>query len=471
MGGCTSIYGTVWEEALPDRPKRVSQQDARRRRDLDAAGADMLDMHGREEDMQTRTERIQKDIETLATFTATPGKGVTRSSYSEEDKRAKAYIRGEMEKLGLTIYEDSFGTLFGRKEGTLKDAPVVMFGSHYDSVVNGGAFDGVAGTVSALEVMRVLVENGHVNDYPLELIVMNAEEGETFGPSTGVTNSRAMMGTMTQEELDTVKNRFGQTKAQAMRVYGLEPDLKAAVRDPASIKNFIELHIEQGPVLDREGIEVGLIQYLAGIGRYKIRFYGETADSTAPMDRRKDALVAASGFITAFDGKIKALGQEVTGMVGRLDITPNSNQFVPEYVEGKIEIRTFSKEIVEKVDFKELIVGLLEGAGEQYGVRTELEEIKRIGYPNPTGPSIMAAENVERMERICDRLGYSHMRINNGTGHDSMIMTDFVDTNMLYVPSRNGGVSHCPEEWTDYASIKKGADVLLHLVMELGKDG
>ena len=158
-------------------------------------------------------------------------------------------------------------------------------------------------------------------------------------------------------------------------------------------------------------------------------------------------------------------------MVGQLDITPNSNQFVPEYVEGKIEIRTFSKEIVENVNFKDMIQGLLEQAGQNYGIRTELQEIRRINYPNPTGPSIMNGDNVKRMQRICDELGYSHRTINNGTGHDSMIMTDFVDTNMLYVPSRNGGVSHCPEEWTDYESIKKGADVLLRLVMELaGKE-
>lgn len=421
--------------------------------------------------MQTRTDRIQKDIETLAAFTATPGEGVTRSSYSKEDQMAKEYLMGEMKKLNLNIYEDSFGTLFGRKEGTIPGAPVIMFGSHYDSVVHGGAFDGVAGTVSALEVMRVLTEEGFVNDYPLELIIMNAEEGETFGPSTGVTNSRAMMGTMTQLELDTVKNRLGQTKGEAMAAYGLKPDLESARRDPGSIRNFIELHIEQGPVLDRENIEVGLIQYLAGIGRYTIRFHGETADSTAPMTARKDALVAAASFITAFDQKIRSLGPDVTGMVGRLDITPNSNQFVPEYVEGKIEIRTFSKEIVENVDFKDMIQGLLEQAGQNYGIRTELQEIRRINYPNPTGPSIMNADNVKRMQRICDELGYSHRTINNGTGHDSMIMTDFVDTNMLYVPSRNGGVSHCPEEWTDYESIKKGADVLLRLVMELaGKE-
>ncbi len=419
--------------------------------------------------MQTKVNRIQNDIETLAKFTSTPGKGVTRSSYSKEDRLAKDYFIEEMKKLNIDIHEDSFGTLFGRKEGTLKDAPAVMFGSHYESVVNAGAFDGVAGTVSALEVMRILTENGFVNDYPLELIVMNAEEGETFGPSTGVTNTRAMMGTMTQHELDTVKNRFGQTKAEAMKEYGLNPDLKEAIRDPKTIKNFIELHVEQGPVLDREKVEIGLIEYLAGIGRYTIRFYGATADSTAPMKTRKDALVAAANFIAEFDERIKELGPDVTGMVGKLDITPNSNQFVPEYVEGKIEIRTFSKAIVENVDFKEMIESLLEKAGEKFAIRTELQEIRRINYPNPTGPSIMNGDNVKKMQRICDELGYSHVLINNGTGHDSMIMTDFVDTNMIYVPSRNGGVSHCPEEWTDYESIKKGADVLLHLVMELSK--
>ncbi len=419
--------------------------------------------------METRKDRIQKDIETLATFTSTPGHGVTRSSYSKEDTMAKEYLLNECNKLGLEITIDGFGTIFAKREGTLKDAPSVMLGSHYDSVVNAGAFDGVAGTVSALEVMRVLTENNFVNDYPLELILMNAEEGATFGPSTGVSNSRAMVGTMTEYELDNVRNRFGQTKREAMAEYGLIPDLEKAKREPGSIKNFLELHVEQGPVLDRENVEIGLIKYLAGIGRYTIRFHGLTADSTAPMNTRKDALVAASEFIVHFDEAIKALGDEVTGMVGKLDVTPNSNQFVPELVEGKIEIRTFSKEICNKVNFKEMILNLLDAVASKYGIKTELEEITRINYPNPTAPSIMNADNVKKMEKICDDLGYSHIIINNGTGHDSMIMTDFCDVNMIYVPSRNNGVSHCPEEWTDYEDVKKGADVLLHLTMELAK--
>lgn len=421
--------------------------------------------------METKVERIQRDLETLAKFTSTPGKGVTRSSYSKEDAMAKEYLVSEMKKLGLNVYEDGYGTIFGRKEGKLKDAPVVMFGSHYDTVVNGGAFDGNAGTVSALEVMRILTENNFENDYPMELIVMNAEEGATFGPSTGVSNSRAMVGTMTMGELQTVKNRFGQTKLEAMAEYGLTPDLDKARRKPGSIKNFVELHVEQGPVLDREKIEIGLISYLAGIGRYTFRFLGKTADSTAPMSTRKDALVAASNFVVRFDNKIKELGDEVTGMVGRLDITPNSNQFVPELVEGKIEIRTFTREIVQKVDFGKMVKDLLEEVSKEFDLPYELQEIRRINYPNPTGPSVMCADNVKKMEDICKNLGYSYMIINNGTGHDSMIMTDFCDTNMIYVPSRNNGVSHCPEEWTDYADIKKGADVLLHLIMDIAKEG
>lgn len=419
--------------------------------------------------METNKERLQQDIEALAAYTSTPGNGVTRSPYTKEDQMAKDYLIKEMEKLGLHIYEDGYGTLFGRREGTLKDAPVVMFGSHYDTVVNGGAFDGAAGTVAALEVMRVLQECGFVNDYPLELILMNAEEGATFGPSTGVSNSRAMVGTMTEEELRTVKNRFGETKLEAMKNYGMTPDLKAAKRSLGSIKNFVEMHIEQGPVLASENMEIGIIQYLAGIGRYIVRFHGKTADSTAPMDTRKDALVAASRFICLFDEKIKELGDDVTGMVGKLDITPNSNQFVPELVEGKIEIRTFSQESIQKTDFKGMIQKLLCQIEAESGIRCELEEIRRINYPNPTGPSIMCRENVEKLEAICDKLGYSHCIINNGTGHDSMIMTDFTDTNMIYIPSRNGGVSHCPEEWSDYADVKKGADVLLHLIMDLSR--
>ena len=416
--------------------------------------------------LKTNLERIINDIETLATFNATPENGVTRSAYSKEEQQAKDYLIGEMKKLGLTIWEDGFSTLFGRKEGKIKDGPVVMIGSHYDSVVNGGAFDGAAGVVSALETMRVLLENNVENDYPIELILMNAEEGETFGPGTGVSNSRAMVGTMTEMELETVKNRHGQTKLEAMKEYGLTPDLDSAKRTSGSIKNFIELHIEQGPILEKNNVDVGLIEYLPGIGRYKVNFHGELEDSTAPMNERKDALVAASKFVLAVNKTMKDVGPGIAGTVGSLDISPNSNQFIPDYVQALVEIRTFDKATLDGIDLKKEFERALEEIEKETGVQTNLLEMARVGYSNPTPPSVMDGGNINKMKEICDKLGYSHTIINNGTGHDAMIMTDFAPTNMIYVPSKDG-ISHHPDEWTDYADLKKGADVMLNLTMDI----
>lgn len=170
--------------------------------------------------MKTDLNRIIRDITTLSTYTSTPDEGVTRSSYSQEDKQARNYLKKEMEKIGLEIWEDGFSTMFGRREGKNPDLPAIMIGSHYDSVVNGGAFDGVAGVISALEILRVFEENNIEHEYPIEVIIMNAEEGETFGAGSGVSNSRALVGTLTERELDLVKNRFGETKREAMRKYG-----------------------------------------------------------------------------------------------------------------------------------------------------------------------------------------------------------------------------------------------------------
>ena len=401
--------------------------------------------------MQTHLERIKKDLEVLATYTSTPGFGVTRSSYSKEYKQAREYLIREMEKLNLKIYEDGISTLFGRKEGTMTDAPVVMIGSHYDSVVNGGAFDGPVGCIAALEVLRVLEENHFINDYPIELILMNAEEGATFGQGSGVTNSRGMLGTLTMEELTMKRNRFGQTKLEAMKEYGLVPNLESAKRKPGSIKNFIEVHVEQGPILENENKDIGLVGFVPGIGRYKLCLFKE---------ENNDTKTAIDYFNALFDEMLKSLKNKITGIIIPLS-TDNDN-----CIEYKVEIRTLNKEIIEQIDFKNKINDMVNIVIQKTGLHIELEEMARINYPNPTPPSIMNKENVEKMERICNKLGYSYMILNDGSGHDAMMMTEFTDTNMLYVPSV-GGLTHCPEEWTDYEDIKKGADVLLHLVMDI----
>lgn len=420
--------------------------------------------------MNTNLDRIINDIETLATYNSTPGEGVTRSSYSKEDQLAKGYLKKEMEKIGLNVWEDKFSTLFGRREGKNPDAPAIIIGSHYDSVVNGGRFDGVAGVVAALETLRVFEENNIENDYPIEIIAMNAEEGETFGPGSGVSNSRAMVGTLTEKELDTAKNRFGETKREAMQKYGLKPDLEAAKRDLSAIKAFIELHIEQGPYLEMEKKDVGLVEYLAGIGRYIVRFHGKVEDSTASMESRRDALVAASKFTLAVNRIIKDLGEGITGTVGEMHISPNSHQFVPEFVELSVEIRTMDKELGDKINLQEEFLKEIESIESETNVKIQLKERARMGYSNPTPPSVMNRENISIMEGVCNELGYSYMRINKGTGHDAMITSEFFPTNMIYVPSKDG-ISHHPDEWTDYEDVQKGADVMLHTVNKLSHIG
>lgn len=413
--------------------------------------------------MKINLERIKKDCETLATFNSTPGNGVTRSAWSAEDKQAKAYLRREMELANLVVFEDGIGTLFGRREGSNPALPVVMVGSHYDSVRNGGAYDGAVGTIAALETLRVLNELNFQHEFPIEMIAMNAEEGETFGPSTGVTNSRAMVGTLTYEELDTVKNIQGKTKREAMAEYGIVPDLEGSVRPQGSIKNFIELHIEQGPVLEDNSIDIGLVEYLPGIGRYQVIFTGELGDSTVLLSERRDALLAASKFAVAVNDFLKSLGDDLTGAVAQMDISPNSNQFVADRVVAKIEIRTFKKDALKNVDITARLRDLLDDIERETLVHSELIEMARIGYPNPTPPSVMDEENVKLMQGICDENGFKHMILNNGTGHDSMIMTDFTATNMVYVPSHLG-ISHHPDEFTSLEAIGKGAQVVLELV-------
>ena len=341
-----------------------------------------------------------------------------------------------------------------------------MVGSHYDSVVNGGAFDGAIGTIGALETMRVLNELKYENLYPIEMIAMNAEEGETFGPSTGVTNSRALVGTLTYEELDTVKNRFGKTKREAMNEYGIEPDLEISKRPIGSLKNFIELHIEQGPVLEELGVDVGLVEFLPGIGRYRVVFEGEVGDSTTPLSERKDALLAASKYAVAVNEYLLSLGEGITGSLSQMDITPNSNQFVANHVDSKIEIRTLKKETMANVDITGELIKMLATVEKEIGVKCTLTEMRRVGYSNPTPPSVMNHDNVDLMKTICDDNNISHMILNNGTGHDSMIMTDFCATNMVYVPSK-GGLTHQPEEWTDIENIGKGAQVILELTAKV----
>lgn len=279
-----------------------------------------------------KVERIRKDLETLARFTATPGKGVTRMAFTPEERQARDYLEQEMRSIGLEVYTDAAGNLFGRRAGREPGAPVVMLGSHIDSVKSGGPFDGAAGVVAALEIARALQELGKETVHPIEVVVMTEEEGARFG--SGLYGSRAMVDGISPEEMTGTFDEEGISKAEAMRAFGLDPDrVREAVRKPGSVKAFLELHIEQGPILEAAGTKIGIVESIVGIKTIFVTINGSADHAgTTPMPMRRDALVGASQVITAINRIAREAGENTVGTVGMLQVKPGSSNVVPAEV-------------------------------------------------------------------------------------------------------------------------------------------
>ena len=407
--------------------------------------------------MKINLDRVIKDIETLATFNATPGNGVTRLSFTKEDKLARNYIKKQMDSMGLKIWEDGYSNLFGRREGKDPKGPVIMIGSHFDSVINGGPFDGIAGLVAALEVLRVFEENGIENHYPIEIVAMNDEEGVRFG--TGISNSRAMAGLIDEEELDNSKDKDGISLREAMIEFGNIPDLQNAKRPKDSIKAFIELHIEQGPILEYNKKDIGLVETIVGLDRYTVKIKGKSGHAgTTPMDNRKDALIGASEFVLAVNRIAKKVGNGTVGTVGQLKISPNAANVIPGYVELSVDIRSTSEENIKKA-YEELVkeIEVIEKEND-----LDIQIIKNLYIP----PVDMSEDIIDIMESVVNKLNYSYMKMNSGAGHDAMVMAKLAPTSLIFVPSKDG-LSHHPDEWTEYEDLGKGIELMLNTVMKL----
>jgi len=223
--------------------------------------------------MQVSIDRIRKDIETICSFNATPGKGYTRFSYSAEDLKAREYLLSQFRDLGMECRTDPAGNLRARLEGSSPHAPAVMSGSHIDTVLHGGMFDGLVGTVGALEVARVLREEGVRPVHPFEVVVFAEEEGSNFGTTTA--GSKAMVGRYGVEDLKKLKNPEGTSMYEAAKSIGLDPDkLPESILKPGDLKAMVELHIEQSVVLDTEELQIGIVEAIAGIRAYSLSLEG-----------------------------------------------------------------------------------------------------------------------------------------------------------------------------------------------------
>lgn len=408
--------------------------------------------------IETITGRIATNLEALKQFTATPGNGCTRLPFTKEAREAVDYLRGVMTEAGLEVHEDAAGNIFGVLKGEDPTAPCIMMGSHYDSVTNGGDFDGIAGVVCAIEVARQLKEKGIQPKRNFVAVGFCDEEGLRFG--TGYFGSGAMLGNRDVEYCRNFKDKDGISIYDAMKTYGLDPERIGEAKWPeGSIGSFLELHIEQGPVLDAEGLELGLVDCIVGIQRYMVTVHGRADHAgTTPMDMRLDAVDAATKVISKIADWAREKADGTVATTGYIKTVPGGMNIVAEKVEFTVDIRSSNNDNINDIA-KRIRAALdheVKAMGGSYEIDTKLV----------ITPVHLSQEMLDMMEEDCKAQGYSYKRLASGAGHDALEIGQVIPTVMLFVPSKDGR-SHCPVEFTRYSEFAKASVIMSNLAQKL----
>ena len=400
--------------------------------------------------------RLWRRISKLGEIGRQQAGGVTRLSFTEEERAAKSLVASYMEEAGLSVREDAAGNLVGRREGREREAPAVLVGSHVDSVYNGGDFDGPLGVLAGVEVAHAMERSGVECERPVEVVAFTDEEGARF--SFGMIGSRALAGRLTPEDLEH-EDENGVTVAEAMRGYGLDPErVGEAARPEGSVAAYVELHIEQGRILENEGLAVGAVTGIAAPVWRDFVLTGETGHAgTTPMGLRRDALAAAAEVMAVVEAEAAATGTSV-GTVGRLGVRPGGINIIPGRVEFSLDLRDIDEGVRDRVE--EII---LERAGEVCrgrGVGMETQLLQRMA-PAPCSGTVRGA-----VEEACREIGVRPFALASGAAHDGMQLVDLCPMGMVFVRSR-GGVSHSPDEWSSREDCEAGAGVLYRVVLDL----
>lgn len=386
--------------------------------------------------------------------------GITRLALSPEEMQARSYVTGLMQELGMRIRVDAIGNIIGRLEGTDPAAAPVCVGSHLDSVPEGGRYDGVLGVVAGLAAIRRIIKEGHTK-HPLELIIFTAEESSRFGFAT--MGSKAMAGIADLKAWGKAKDSQGIGFLEALAAVGFLPDqIDSASRIGEALHAFVELHIEQGPVLEDAGLPIGIVEAIAAPTRLKIRVEGTPGHSgTTPMDSREDALVTAAQIILAVrEVALSRYGEGTVGTVGNIKVNPGVMNVIPGLAEMWVDIRGVDHDsIVETVqELKDEISIIAEAEGTTVAI-----EVLTSDKPVRLHQSVSAA-----VEQACKDLKVSYRRMNSGAGHDAMHMAALCPTGMIFIPCARG-ISHNPEEFAAPDDIMTGIDVLTRTLRSLAE--
>ncbi|HSE40437.1 MAG TPA: Zn-dependent hydrolase, partial [Acidobacteriota bacterium] len=293
------------------------------------------------EDVKTNAQRMQQRIEALSQFGKNPEGGVSRVAFSDADIQGRDYIISLMKQAGLDVHIDTAGNIIGKRAGKNSTLPPILFGSHIDSVPGGGNYDGDVGTIGAIECIEVLNASKTITEHPLEVVVFSDEEG-------GLVGSRSMAGDLHAEALD-IKTHSGKTIREGIRAIGGDPDrLADAERKKGSIKAFVELHIEQGGILENENLNIGVVEGIVGINWWDVTITGFANHAgTTPMNQRKDALLAASKLIIAVNDVARSIEGRHVATVGKIKAEPGAPNVIPGKVVMSLEIRDLSAEKIQ----------------------------------------------------------------------------------------------------------------------------
>ncbi|MGH7358013.1 MAG: M20 family metallo-hydrolase [Candidatus Rokuibacteriota bacterium] len=404
-------------------------------------------------------ERLAADLRTLEAFTR-PDRPYTRRAFSDEDRAARQWLAGRMAEAGLVPAIDAAGNQIGRRAGS-DSRPVLMVGSHLDTVEAGGRFDGIAGVLAGLEVARCLDAGGQRLRRPLEVVNFTCEEPSDFGLST--IGSRAMSGKLDAATAARLRDRQGSTLAQAIdSVGGRGAELEAARRAPGDVARYLELHIEQSVSLDRAGVPVGIVTAIAAPSRYRVEVRGrqDHAGGT-PMADRRDAAAAAAELVLLVERLARDAGRGMVGTVGVLETRPNMINIVPGEADLLVDFRGIEPDAIADT-LTRFEAGTAELASRR-GVAIEWTSLVR------DAPLTVAPEMVAEAEAAAGAVGTPWRRLTSGASHDANHLARLCPIGLLFIPCR-AGRSHCPEEWAEAEHLATGTRVLLELLLRLDRD-
>lgn len=396
------------------------------------------------------SDRLTQSIESLAQIGQLPQGGVRRIAYSQEDIQARHLVQRWMSEAGMSVKIDTAGNIIGKYPGKFP-YPALATGSHIDTVPNGGRYDGAFGVLAGLEVVRVLQERQIQLEHPLEVIVFTDEEGSMIG-------SKAMSGRVINDTAYYRRSDGTSIQTCLKQVGGNWEQIALAQRSSEDLAAFVELHVEQGPILESTGKQIGVVEGIVGQRRYTITVKGSSSHAgSTPMYMRQDALVAASEVVLAVNKLANTPGQQVA-TVGYLEVSPNAANVIPGLVEMSLDIRDLSSQHIDQL-MKQLQLQIDAIAT---NTRTQIQLHPCL----QNEPALAAPQIQQTITQVCQELGLSYTHLPSRASHDAQEIANFTEMGMIFVPSE-AGVSHAETEYTSPEQCNQGVNVLLHTLLKL----